>query len=739
MVPSDSEPREKVDASFPAAGVYTLGSSFLSAKKGFKMRDSNCKIPKYLQKMMPVAAAMTLFAVCGARAQDYYGQPGQQQGPSVDVQTQAGVDPPSQVGRISLVLGNVSVEPASVDQFSAAEVNYPLTTGDRLYADTASLAEVQTGQLALRAGQMTDVTLTAVTDTLTQFGLAQGSVHLRTYSIDAGTTVELDTPNVAVTVLQPGDVRVDVDAADDLTVVTLLSGQAEVDGNGLQQVMQPGESLQVSGSNPVSAQNVGTPQQDGLDRFSGDRDSVYASAGSEALDLNPETIGAEDLAGYGQWESEGDYGAVWYPSGVAADWQPYRDGHWTWIAPWGWTWVEAEPWGFAPFHYGRWNRFGDRWGWIPGPVFVRPVYSPALVVFLGGGGFGAGLTGWFPLGPGEVYTPWYHTSTLYLNRVNVSNIYNRNQREVRNNYNQRATNVYGNGNGDNRQYANRGVATVAMSQSNMAAGRRADQSNVRVNAGQLAGATVLPHPLVTPERGMVTGEPARAVPVRAERPTLASHEDTAIRAGGTMPERGPVMTNQPAPVQRQTQQPGQQGQRPVTSYRQPIQQQTQPSIQTQPQVQQQVQPQPQGRPVTSYRQPIQQQTQPSVQPQVQQPTQPTQPTQQGRPMNYHQLDEQRTQPVVQQPQTQEVVPAANQTSRPLFNKAVPPDPRPSFDQQRQAIQATDPGRPLSPQQLNNVRQNQPAGPPQQHEAPHPPPPPAPAPRSTPPPPPANKH
>ena len=351
-----------------------------------------------------------------------------------------------------------------------------------------------------------------MTDTLTQFGLAQGSVHLRTYSIDAGTTVELDTPNVAVTVLQPGDVRVDVDAADDLTVVTLLSGQAEVDGNGLQQVMQPGESLQVSGSNPVSAQNVGTPQQDGLDRFSGDRDSVYASAGSEALDLNPETIGAEDLAGYGQWESEGDYGAVWYPSGVAADWQPYRDGHWTWIAPWGWTWVEAEPWGFAPFHYGRWNRFGDRWGWIPGPVFVRPVYSPALVVFLGGGGFGAGLTGWFPLGPGEVYTPWYHTSTLYLNRVNVSNIYNRNQREVRNNYNQRATNVYGNGNGDNRQYANRGVATVAMSQSNMAAGRRADQSNVRVNAGQLAGATVLPHPLVTPERGMVTGEPARAVP-----------------------------------------------------------------------------------------------------------------------------------------------------------------------------------------------------------------------------------
>ena len=62
------------------------------------------------------------------RDRDYYAQPAQQPGqdPSVDAQTQAGVDPPSQVGRVSVVLGNVSVEPASVDQFSAAEVNYCL-------------------------------------------------------------------------------------------------------------------------------------------------------------------------------------------------------------------------------------------------------------------------------------------------------------------------------------------------------------------------------------------------------------------------------------------------------------------------------------------------------------------------------------------------------------------------------------------------------------------------------------
>ena len=68
----------------------------------------------------------------------------------------------------------------------------------------------------------------------------------------------------------------------------------------------------------------------------------------------------------------------------------------------------------------------------------------------------------------------------------------------------------------------------------------------------------------------------------------------------------------------------------------------------------------------------------------------------------------------------------------LYNRAVPPPSRPSFDQQRQAIQNNDPGRPLSPQQLDNLRDNRPPGRPQMPEAaPHPAP--APPQRSGPPP------
>src|ERR1700679_353335 len=267
---------------------------------------------------------------------------------------QAQGDPPAEVARVSSMLGNVSLEPASVDQFSAAQVNDVLTSGDRVYADAGANAELETGELAVRMGQQTDLTITAMTDQLEQFGLAQGEVHLRSFALPLGTTVELDTPNAAVTVLQPGDVRVDVAPDGGTTTVEVVSGQAQVDGNGFQQVLEPGQRVQLSGSNPVSAQELDVATPDGLDGFSNDRDAAYENAGQgEEAHMNPETIGAEDLSANGDWETDADDGAVWYPTAVAVGWAPYSFGHWVWVAPWGWTWVDSYAGGFAPCHYGR--------------------------------------------------------------------------------------------------------------------------------------------------------------------------------------------------------------------------------------------------------------------------------------------------------------------------------------------------------------------------------------------------
>jgi len=608
-----------------------------------------------MKRVVSVASMLAVLGVAlamGAMAQQA-GDAGQESPQAQDSQAQDPTqispvaDPPSRVARLSFAQGNVSVEPASVNEFSPVEVNYPLTTADRVWADNGSEAELEAGQLAVRMGQATDLTVTAMTDTLAQFGLGQGSVHLRTYALDAGTTTELDTPNVAVTVLQPGDVRVDVDPNDAITTVTLLSGQVEVDGNGLQQVMQPGQSLRLTGTDPVAAQWVQPAGEDALDSFSQAQDQAYA--GEESLEesyVNPDTVGAADLAQYGSWTPEADYGDVWFPTEVAVGWQPYCYGRWTWVAPWGWTWVESEPWGFAPFHYGRWAMFGGRWGWIPGPPVVHPVYAPALIVFVHPG---EGTTAWFPLGPNEPYAPWYHASALYENRVNVSNIYSRNTNQVRSVYNTSNREVYANALGAQRQFVNRGDATVAMSQTNFAAGRPVRSSMLHLQPQQLAGAPVIPHPMVTPDRTMLAPAAARAVPPRPARPELTSREDAAIRAGSARTQPNQPMSGSPAAVGRSA---------------------------------------PGGQPAPIERRGFQR-------------GQPSQQSYRGNAASSAQS---------QQPQGQQQ----------LYNRAVPPPARPSFEQQRQAIENTDPGRPLSPQQMDNLRQNRPAGQPQEREpAPHP--------------------
>ena len=102
--------------------------------------------------------------------------------------------------------------------------------------------------------------------------------------------------------------------------------------------------------------------------------------------------------------------------------RPYRFGNWTWVAPWGWTWVDAAPWGYAPFHYGRWVWVSGRWGWCPGTRFARPVWAPALVGWYGGHGWATGgppVYGWVPLGWGEPYLPsWSRCSGNCWRKLN---------------------------------------------------------------------------------------------------------------------------------------------------------------------------------------------------------------------------------------------------------------------------------------------------------------------------------
>ena len=565
-------------------------------------------------------------------------------------------DPPNRVARLSYMQGAVSFEPSGENDWSQATLNYPLTTGDRLWTDNGARAEFETGNVAIRMSEQTDLTATSLTDDLMQFGLAQGSVIVRVYDLRANHTLEVDTPNGAVTLVQAGEYRVDAYPDQNVTLVTVNSGSAQVTGSDVNQMVDGGQAVQLTGSNPVQVQWVSVPGQDSFDQWSNERDQKYLRAQSRQY-VSSEAPGYYDLDGYGSWGDEPQYGPIWYPASVPAGWVPYRFGRWVWVEPWGWTWLDEQPWGFCPFHYGRWVQVGPRWGWLPGPVAVVPVYSPAFVAFVGGPGFAGGygvanVAAWFPLGPGEPFYPWYHHSNAYLRQVNVTNVRNINITNITN-----VTTV------NNIHYRNQTVATTAVSANAFRNAQPVMRNMVRVSPQQIAQGRVIPHPQLNPTpRAIAAGSNATRPPVAAQRPAIVQHPPArpAETAARSAPPGHPVTPrpNEPSSRPNETARPNEPA-RPATE-----------ATRTAP---------PETRPV----------------PEATRPNQP--PAAEARP----------NLPVATRPPASAYHP---QSAPPPLVSRTPPPRQPLPYTAKEPAMAEHPGRPLEPQQRSNISEGKPAGP-----------------------------
>jgi hypothetical protein len=455
-----------------------------------------------------------------------------------------------------------------------------MTTGDKLWCDQDGRAEVRIDSFALRLGAQTGFSFLNLDDNVVQVRLTEGSLNIRVRRLDDNQTLEIDTPNLAFNILRTGSYRIDVNENGDATLVTVREGQGEVTGGGSAYPIRAGESANFSGVDELNADVEGIADDDDFDRWSNNRDQRWEHSTS-ARYVSDDAVGYEDLDENGQWDSDPDYGTVWYPRNVAADWAPYRYGHWVWVSPWGWTWVDDAPWGFAPFHYGRWVVARGRWCWVPTPPrpayvtreYVRPVYAPALVAWVGGPRFGVGVAvggvaagvAWFPLGPRDVYTPSYHVSERYVERVNVSNTRVVNRTQVTNVYN----NVYVNQttvNVTNITYQNQRAnnAVTATTQASFTTAQPVGRNQVRVDAREIASAPVVPRTAVPPQQRSFTGAvaPALVRPPAAlanrnvvartappPAPVPVAQQMKAVEANGGRPVAiQQIRTNQPEPA-----------------------------------------------------------------------------------------------------------------------------------------------------------------------------------------------
>jgi hypothetical protein len=259
---------------------------------------------------------------------------------------------PARVGRVSLAETGTSLQPAGGDWVEVA-VNEPVAEGMSIRSGNQGRAEIRLSGVTVALAPGTTLNILRLDDRKVQLGLKAGHVDLSVAPRDS-TKLEVDAAKGPILLGEPGRFGIDVDNG-------LIGKLAALDGDALP-------------------------------------------------DQVPATMpGAAALTGAGDWQRS-KIGWVWYPKDLPANWAPFRDGSWHYLKPWGWTWADAAPWGFAPSHYGRWERIGDRWGWVPGDSDSTNHFEPASVAFLGTPAIGLSYAGgsgpavaWFPLAPGEAY------------------------------------------------------------------------------------------------------------------------------------------------------------------------------------------------------------------------------------------------------------------------------------------------------------------------------------------------
>jgi hypothetical protein len=335
-------------------------------------------------------------------------------------------DPPGRVGRVTESQGQSWVYDGEAGEWVELLRNRPLTAGDRIAVDANGRLELRIGSTAVRLAGGSELEVRRLDDDRIDLFLINGSAALRVRSPEVAREVELATNEGRFTSRRAGHYR--IDRRDDTTYATTWNGELQFEGSDSTLTIASGRTAELwrEGANNATHYSWSEPQQDEFADW-----TARASREDERVAavpyVSPEMTGWEDLERNGRWDTHPEYGALWMPTTVVAGWAPYRYGHWAWIRPWGWTWVDDAPWGFAPFHYGRWVTVGGRWCWAPGRYVARPVYAPALVAWVGGSHAslhlgGPPVVGWVPLAPREPYYPSYARGGGYWKAVNSAQL-----------------------------------------------------------------------------------------------------------------------------------------------------------------------------------------------------------------------------------------------------------------------------------------------------------------------------
>ncbi|MGE0260738.1 MAG: DUF6600 domain-containing protein, partial [Alphaproteobacteria bacterium] len=315
--------------------------------------------------------------------------------------------------------------------WSDASRNDPVTEGMavRTAAEARAVLRVGGDLVAIAGGSEADIVKLDGAGTV--IALRRGRIGVRLPQSASARVVEITIPSGALRLSAPGEYDVAAGDAETPARVAVPVGEARFSGKGLNTIVATGAGVLLIGGDPMTLL-PGSTDEDAFAAWS--REQKHDAADAPVLrHVSAEVTGHEMLDGHGVWETVAGIGDLWFPTDAPSGWMPYRFGHWRWVGPWGWTWVDDMPWGFATSHYGRWAKVdgsdGDagRWGWMPGKRAAEPAFMPAAVAFLGTAGVGLSYpdafspaVAWFPLAPGEVYWPSFTDDPAAISHLNAA-------------------------------------------------------------------------------------------------------------------------------------------------------------------------------------------------------------------------------------------------------------------------------------------------------------------------------
>ena len=221
-------------------------------------------------------------------------------------------DPPSRVARLGFMEGSISFQPAGESEWVEAVRNRPMTTGDKVWADKGSRAELELGSAVIDLNSNTGISFLNLDDRTTQIQLSSGAVSVRVRHLDRDDVFEIDTPNQAFSIFQPGQYRVEASEDGSYTVVSVSQGEGESTGNGQTYTVHAGQRATFEGTDTLRAQVEDLRGSDDFDNWIDARNRRYENSPS-ARYVSHDMVGYADLDQNGDWSPDPGYGNVWYP------------------------------------------------------------------------------------------------------------------------------------------------------------------------------------------------------------------------------------------------------------------------------------------------------------------------------------------------------------------------------------------------------------------------------------------